>query len=142
DRAQEPAHRDDEREVFLQRALALDDDVRDALDARRRRRRFSLCRQGMLEAVTAFELDQKHAAAPASRLERERERDRGAADAALADREDEAAPQELVEGHRVPAPRPEPSPARRSTRHAFVPPKPNEFDSAIATRAARAWFGT
>jgi hypothetical protein len=43
----------------------------------------------------------------------------------------------------APSLRPRPYPfQRRKIRLPFVPPKPNEFDSAYCRFACRAWFGT
>ena len=96
-----------------------------------------------LEPARALELDDQHALAAPRGLEREPQGDRGAADAALPDREDEAALQEVGEAQPSPgAGAAATADARRSTRQALVPPKPNEFEIAASMAAGRAWFGT
>src|SRR5690606_21891495 len=150
---QQAAHRDDQRQVLLERAPSVDRHVLDAVETLGGRRRRALRRERRLETARALELYREHALSATRRLERDAERHRRATDAALADDEDELPAQEIGEAHRAASGRQlasgggqrSPPPLgsnRRNTRHALVPPNPNEFEIATSKLARRAWLGT
>jgi hypothetical protein len=104
DGIQHSPNRDDQAEVLLERRLAFDVQAKEAGQRLHRIRAFRLAEaRDRARAIIEIEPDEQHALLPAHGGERKPGGDRGLADAALADDEEEPAVEEGGHGYRLPA---------------------------------------